>query len=123
MRIQDVRRAFALALTAAAVAAPAAVADEIHQTQGLRKALTVEGVREHQAAFQTHTDLNGGNRTGGSPGFEASAVYVKARAAAAGLQTADHFFDFLYNADRTPPSCGRSRPARSSTSTASTTPR
>ncbi|HWC25244.1 MAG TPA: M20/M25/M40 family metallo-hydrolase [Solirubrobacteraceae bacterium] len=110
MRIREVGRVLALGLAAAAVAAPAAGADEIHESQGLRKALTVEGVREHQAAFQTHTDLNGGNRTGGSPGFEASAAYVKGRAQAAGYAVSDHFFDFLYNADRTPPTLRQEAP-------------
>lgn len=110
MRIQDAGKALALVLAAAGIGAPAAIADDIHQSQGLRKALTVEGVREHQAAFQMHTDLNGGNRTGGSPGFEASATYVKAKAQAAGLVTSDHFFDFLYNADRTPPTLRQEAP-------------
>jgi Zn-dependent M28 family amino/carboxypeptidase len=113
MRIQQVSRTLALGLAAVAVAAPAAAAapvSEITATQGLRKALTVEGVREHQAAFQTHSDLNGGNRAGGSPGFEASANYVKARAQAAGYNVSDHFFDFLYNADRTPPTLRQDSP-------------
>ena len=106
-------RTFAVGLVAAAVAAPAAAAapaSEIAATQGLRKALTVEGVREHQAAFQTHSDLNGGTRAGGSPGFEASANYVKARAQAAGYAVSDHFFTFLYNADRTPPTLRQESP-------------
>ena len=109
MRNRDVRRALAVGLITAAVAVPSVAAAapsataEISRTQGFRKALTVQGVREHQAAFQVHSDLNGGNRTGGSPAFEASATYVKARAQAAGYVVSDHFFDFLYNADRTPP--------------------
>ena len=96
-------RMLAIGLGAVAMAAPAAQADEISETKGLRKALTVEGVRQHQAAFQLHTDLNGGSRTGGSPGFEASAAYVKSKAAAAGYVTSDNFFQFVYNADNTPP--------------------
>jgi Zn-dependent M28 family amino/carboxypeptidase len=103
-------RAFALGVALAIVAAPAAQADDISASKGLRKALTLAGVREHQQAFQTHTDLNGGNRTGGSPGFEASASYVKSRAQAAGYQVSDHFFDFLYNADRTPPTLRQESP-------------
>ncbi|MGH2841257.1 MAG: M28 family peptidase, partial [Solirubrobacteraceae bacterium] len=103
MRIRYIRDVLAIGALATSVVAPSASADEISETQGLRKALTVQGVREHQAAFQQHTDLNGGNRTGGSPGYEASATYVKAKAQAAGYTVSDHFFEFLYNADRTPP--------------------
>jgi Zn-dependent M28 family amino/carboxypeptidase len=102
-------RAFALAVAVSIVAVPAAQADDLN-SRGLRKALTVEGVREHQKAFQTHTDLNGGNRTGGSPGFEASAAYVAERARKAGYEVSDHFFEFEYNADRTPPTLRQESP-------------
>ncbi|MGH8892553.1 MAG: M20/M25/M40 family metallo-hydrolase [Actinomycetes bacterium] len=90
-----------VSLSSAATAAPAP--GEITQSQGLRKAVTVAGIREHQAAFQAHSDANGGNRAGGSPGYEASANYVSSKAAAAGYTVSNHFFDFTYNADRTPP--------------------
>ena len=127
MRIQQSRKAVGLAfVAAAAIAATAAAApgaasaaqpagtSEIQQTQGFRKALTVEGVREHQAAFQAHTDLFGGNRTGGSPGFEASASYVTDKAKAAGYTVTDNFFEFLYNADRTPPTLRQESPTATS---------
>ena len=110
MRNRFAGRTLALALAVATYAAPAAVADEISQTQGLRKAMTLEGVRAHQAAFQMHSDLNGGNRVGGSPGYEASANYVTARAEAAGYTTSDHFFDFVFNADATPPTLIQTAP-------------
>ena len=90
-------------LVAADAASAANATSEIKTTQGFRKAVTLEGVRAHQQAFQSHSDLFGGNRTGGSPGFEASASYVADKARAAGLQVSEHFFQFLYNADRTPP--------------------
>ena len=110
MRLRLPGRTLGIALGMVALAAPAAQADEISETKGLRKALTVQGVREHQAAFQLHTDLNGGNRTGGSPGFEASAAYVKSKAAVAGYVTSDNFFEFVYNADRTPPTLRQDSP-------------
>ncbi len=94
--------ALAAALTTSALAAPAAVADDIAASQGLRKALTVDGIQQHLKAFQTHSDLNGGTRAGGSPGFEASADYVAARARAAGYEVSGTTFTFPYNADRTP---------------------
>ena len=95
--------AIALGIIVSFAAADAAAASESAQTQGFRKALTVEGVRAHQQAFQTHSDFNGGTRAGGSPGYEASADYVEEKARAAGLNVSDHFFTFMYNADRTPP--------------------
>ena len=110
MRIGRMRGALALGLMAAVVAAPSAQADDVNESRGFRKALTLEGVRAHQAAFQDHSDLNGGNRVGGSPGFEASASYVKAKAQAAGYTVSDHFFDFVYNADRTPPTLRQDAP-------------
>ena len=57
--------------------APAASADDIHSTQGFRRAVTLDGVREHQAALQSFADLNGGHRAASSPGYEASADYVR----------------------------------------------
>jgi hypothetical protein len=74
-----------------------------NSTRGLRKAVTTKGIDEHLKAFQLHGDLNGGNRAGGSPGFEASANYVTARLERKGYTVTDDFFDFVYNADRTPP--------------------
>lgn len=84
-------------------ASPATADDDGTSTLGLRKAVTANGINEHLQAFQTHGDLNGGNRAGGSPGYEASANYVTARLKAAGYKVANDFFDFVYNADRTPP--------------------
>ncbi len=42
----------------------------------LQEAVTVEGVRVHQAAWQAIADENGGNRYAGLPGYELSAEYV-----------------------------------------------
>jgi Zn-dependent M28 family amino/carboxypeptidase len=96
-------------LTGVAVAAPPA--GEIEQSQGLRKALTVEGIGQHLSAFQAHSDFGGGTRAAGSPGYNASADYVKAKAAAAGYTTSEHTFSFSYNADRTPPTMKQVAPA------------
>lgn len=42
----------------------------------LLECVTLEGVREHQAAFQAIADANGGNRTSGTPGYDASVDYA-----------------------------------------------
>ena len=39
----------------------------------LLECVTIDGVREHQAAFQAIADANGGIRTSGTPGYDASA--------------------------------------------------
>ena len=99
--------ALALAASVAVSAAPVAFADDDDDdrgsTRGLRKAVTTKGINEHLKAFQFHGDLNGGNRAGGSPGYEASANYVTARLQRKGYTVTNDFFEFVYNADRTPP--------------------
>jgi Zn-dependent M28 family amino/carboxypeptidase len=68
--------------------------------QKLQECVTVEGVREHQAAFQAIADANDGNRAAGTSGYDASVDYVVERMLAAGyLVTVDEFqfpfFDVL----------------------------
>ncbi len=88
-------------LTALAVAAPIASAgpkscdDRVNNTvKKLLECVTVEGVREHQAAFQAAADDNGGVRTSGTPGYDASADYVVERMTAAGYDVEVIPFDF-----------------------------
>jgi Zn-dependent M28 family amino/carboxypeptidase len=64
--------------------ATVASADPISESQGFRKAVTVEGIREHQQALQQIADANGGTRAVATPGYDASVDYVVARAEAAG---------------------------------------
>ena len=90
-------------VTGIAVAAPTASGGEINETRGLRNAVTLEGVREHQQALQTISDNNGGNRFAGSPGYDASADYVVGKLQAAGYAVTRDPFTFNYTADRTPP--------------------
>ena len=42
----------------------------------LLECVTLEGVREHQAAFQEIADDNNGTRVSGSPGYDESVDYV-----------------------------------------------
>jgi Zn-dependent M28 family amino/carboxypeptidase len=55
-----------------------------NQYEKLLECVTVEGVREHQAAFQAIADANGGTRADQTPGYEASVDYVEATMLAAG---------------------------------------
>lgn len=90
-------------LAAAFAYAPTAQADDIKETQGFRKHVTLAGIREHQAAFQSFSDNTGGNRASGTGGFDASAQYVYDRMAAAGYNVSFQEFTFPFVGDNTPP--------------------
>ena len=65
-------------------------------TSDLREAVTVDGVRAHQAAFQAIADDNDGIRTSGFPGYDMSAEYVAATMLAAGYDVTVQSFDFPF---------------------------
>jgi aminopeptidase Y len=60
----------------------------------LLECVTIDGVREHQAAFQAIADANNGIRTSGTPGYNASAAYVADRMTAAGYNVTVQEFQF-----------------------------
>jgi hypothetical protein len=70
----------------------------------LRKAVTVEGIRVHQGAFNLAALVTGGNRLAGTKGYDYSADYVALRAKLAGLNVSrqDFEYDQLFF-DWTPP--------------------
>ena len=43
----------------------------------LRAAVTVDGILAHEVALQDIADANGGTRAAGTPGYDASGVYVE----------------------------------------------
>ena len=61
----------------------------------LLECVTLDGVREHQQAFQAIADANGGNRFSGLPGHDASVDYVVDRLEAAGYDPIVQPFDYL----------------------------
>jgi Zn-dependent M28 family amino/carboxypeptidase len=63
-------------------------------TMKLLECVTVDGVREHQAAFQAIADANGGIRTSGTPGYDQSVDYVAERMTAAGYDVTVQPFEF-----------------------------
>ena len=67
-------------------AVPASADPNNNNSAKLRQAVTVEGILEHEAALQAIADAAEGNRLSGAPGYDDSADYVAARAAAAGLR-------------------------------------
>jgi Zn-dependent M28 family amino/carboxypeptidase len=60
----------------------------------LLECVTVEGVREHQAAFQAIADANNGIRTSGTPGYDQSVDYVVEKMEAAGYLVTVQPFQF-----------------------------
>ena len=84
----------------AAAAAPSASATCESRTnnnhQKLLECMTLEGVREHQAAFQAIADANGGTRASGTSGYEESVDYVVERMTAAGYNVTTHAFPFVF---------------------------
>ena len=64
--------------------APVAQAQSEVDTERLRRGVTVNGILQHERAFQAIANANGGTRASGTPGYDASLAYVKARLATAG---------------------------------------
>jgi len=80
----------------ATAAPPAACTNRNNNTiQKLLECVDVEGVREHQAAFQAIADANGGTRASGTAGYDESAAYVAERMEAAGYDVTIQPFDFV----------------------------
>ena len=75
------------------------------------EAVTLGGIREHQAALQAIAEANGGNRLAGAGGHDDSARYVFERARAAGYDVRFQEFTFLFSTDRTRPTLERISPA------------
>ena len=63
--------------------------------------VTLEGVREHQAALQEIANDNGGTRAAGTPGYEDSVDYVVERMTAAGYNVSIDEFPFVFFAPST----------------------
>ena len=99
--------ALALAPATTALAAPKAPARPAAASNGCTNAnnntyakvldcITVEGVREHQAALQAVADANGGNRASGTTGYTASVDYVASTLRAAGWEVSLDPFPFTF---------------------------
>jgi Zn-dependent M28 family amino/carboxypeptidase len=89
--------AVALSFASTAQAGPAACDTRVNNTfNKLLECVTLEGVREHQAAFQAIADANGGTRASGTPGYEESVDYVVERMTAAGYNVTLHSFPFVF---------------------------
>ena len=74
---------------------PVAASPNNNNSHKLTAAVTVEGILEHQHAFQSFADdWDGDNRLSGNPGYADSAVYVHDRMAAAGYDVSYQEFEY-----------------------------
>jgi Zn-dependent M28 family amino/carboxypeptidase len=64
--------------------------------QKLLECMTVDGVLEHEQAFQAIAAANGGSRAAGQSGYEASVAYVVSTLAAAGWDVSVEEFPYTY---------------------------
>ncbi len=102
MRIQKIAPYCGLLLVISALRLNAEV-PSIEDSLALRQSLSVESIRAHQFELQQIATANNGTRVAGSPGFEASVAYVKARMEAAGYSVRLQEFPIIQSEDNNPP--------------------
>ena len=81
--------------TASALSMPAVGAVRV-DTSELREAVTVDGVRAHQAAFQAAADVNGGTREASTAGYFESVDYVADLMVDAGYEVTIQEFEYPF---------------------------
>ena len=85
----------AVTVPASATSAPPGCDNRNNNTYTkLLDCVTLEGVRQHQAALQAIADANGGTRAAATPGYDASVDYVVETLEDAGWSVELHQFDF-----------------------------
>ena len=82
------------ALIGAMTSPPAGADPNNNNARKLTKAVTLDGVLDHLAAFQAIADANGGNRAAGLPGYAESVDYIVERLEAAGYDPIVQEFEF-----------------------------
>ena len=89
-------------LTSLIAAGPVQADPNNNNSEKLRSAVTLEGVRRHQAAFQQIATSAGGNRFAGLAGHDASADYVASQLRSAGYAVTFNEFTYAAFFERTP---------------------
>lgn len=105
------RRALALGALTASLCLPSTAfgIDEVNSKK-LRDAVTVNGILQHERAFQGIANANGGTRASGTPGYDASVAYVKQRLQKAGYKVTEQSFDFAFFRELGPASLSQVSP-------------
>jgi len=88
-----------LMASGAAAQSPSCESRTNNTVKKLLECVTLDGVREHQAALQEIADANGGTRSSGTPGYDESVDYVAGKARAAGYRVTVQEFPFLFYAE------------------------
>ena len=91
-----------LVVMAVAVPSTAALAIDDVNTKKIEKAVTVNGILQHERVLQRIANNNGGNRASGTPGYDASAAYVTQKLTAAGYEVSSQEFEFPYFEELSP---------------------
>lgn len=96
---------FTMLGSAGPAAAAAGVCDvRVNNTHAkLLECVTLSGVQQHLAALQAIADANGGHRTSGTPGYDASAAYAASVFQAAGYHVTLQPFQFQTFISLSPP--------------------
>ena len=89
---------------------PTVLADNGTDSSALREAVTLDGVRAHQAALQTVANNNGGTRVAGTAGHDLSAAYVRDQMLAAGYNVSYQPFTFPFFQELTPATLAQTAP-------------
>ncbi|WP_336212075.1 M28 family metallopeptidase [Nonomuraea sp. LPB2021202275-12-8] len=95
------------AITDVAAAGVAADVD----TGALRAAISLDGVTRHARALQRIASANGNTRASGTPGYDASAAYVKKALTDAGYQVSEQTFTFPYYRELAPATLAQTSPS------------
>jgi Zn-dependent M28 family amino/carboxypeptidase len=85
-----------------AAGAPVDAAPNNNNSEKLRSAVTLQGVRRHQAAFQQIATAAGGNRFAGTAGYDRSAEYVIQQLRGAGYSPTVQEFEYAAFFENTP---------------------
>jgi Zn-dependent M28 family amino/carboxypeptidase len=85
-----------LVVAAVAIPSTAALAIDDVNTRKLERAVTVNGILQHERVLQRIANNNGGTRASGTPGYDASAAYVAERLTAAGYEVTTQEFEFPF---------------------------
>ena len=88
--------AVAVLMTAGLLTPTQAFAVDDVNSSKLRKAVTVNGILQHERALQRIADQNDGIRASGTPGYDASAKYVIKKLRKAGYKVHKQKFVFPF---------------------------
>ena len=98
-------------------ASPAAAVDTVNSKK-LRDAVTVSGIIGHERALQRIANENGGTRASGTPGYAASAKYVKQTLRKAGYKISEQSFTFPFFQELAPATLAQVTPTPTTYETA-----